>query len=62
MPAMSASYVEEFTRKVAIDARTTALLVIDMQNATGNPELGLGAMLREQGRLDSARYRFDRIE
>lgn len=59
---MSASYVEEFTREVAIDARTTALLVIDMQNATGNPELGLGALLRKQGRFDSARYRFDRIE
>lgn len=59
---MSASYVEEFTRDVAIDPRTTALLVIDMQNATGNPERGLGAMLRKQGRFDSARYRFDRIE
>jgi hypothetical protein len=26
---MSANYVEEFTRDVAIDPRTTALLVID---------------------------------
>jgi len=59
---MSASYVEEFTRDVAIDTHTTALLVIDMQNATGNPETGLGAMLRKQGRFDSAAYRFARIE
>lgn len=59
---MTASYVEEFTRDVVIDPRTTALLVIDMQNATGNPARGLGALLREQGRFDSASYRFDRIE
>lgn len=56
-----ATYVDEFTREVRIDPATSALLVIDMQNATGNPERGLGALLARQGRLESARYRFDRI-
>ena len=58
---MSANYVDEFTESFSLNPSTTALLVIDMQNATGNPKTGLGKLLDEQGRLDSAKYRFDRI-
>ena len=58
---MSANYVDEFTESFSLNPATTALLVIDMQNATGNPKTGLGKLLDEQGRLDSAKYRFDRI-
>ncbi len=59
---MTASYVEEFTESFTLNPTTTALLVVDMQNATGNPKHGLGALLEKQGRLDSAKYRFDRIK
>ncbi|MGR8947100.1 MAG: cysteine hydrolase family protein [Gammaproteobacteria bacterium] len=58
---MSANYVDEFTESFTLNPSTTALLVIDMQNATGNPKTGLGKLLEQQGRLDSAKYRFDRI-
>ena len=30
--------------------------------ATGHPDYGLGRLLREQGRFEDARYRFERIE
>ena len=59
---MNANYVEEFTESFTLNPISTALLVIDMQNATGNPSHGLGKLLRSQGRLDSAKYRFDRIK
>lgn len=59
---MPVTYVDEFTRQFRLNPATTALLVIDMQNATGNPDYGLGALLASQGRLDSASYRFDRIK
>ena len=59
---MNANYVEEFTESFTLNPTTTALLVIDMQNATGNPRHGLGKLLESQGRLESAGYRFDRIE
>jgi nicotinamidase-related amidase len=55
------TYVSEFTHTFDLSPATTALLVVDMQNATGNPEMGLGRMLRAQGRLDEAAYRFNRI-
>ncbi|MBT6960014.1 MAG: cysteine hydrolase, partial [Rhodospirillaceae bacterium] len=40
----------------------TALVVVDLQYATGSPTHGLGNILREQGRLEEADYRFSRIE
>lgn len=55
------NYVEGFTAPVKIDARTTALVVVDMQYASGSRDFGLGKLLNEQGRLESADYRFDRI-
>ena len=59
---MSATYVDEFTESFTLNPTTTALVVIDMQNATGNPNHGLGKLLDSQGRLDSASYRFERIK
>jgi nicotinamidase-related amidase len=56
------SYVEGFTAPVTMSARTTALVVVDMQYASGSREHGLGKLLGEQGTLDSAAYRFDRID
>jgi nicotinamidase-related amidase len=56
------AFIDAFTRPVDIAATSTALLVVDMQNATGNRAMGLGRLLEEQGRADSGAYRFDRIE
>lgn len=59
---MHPEYIEAFTRKVAIDPRTTALVPVDLQYASGSREHGLGALLARQGRLGEAEYRFRRIE
>lgn len=59
---MQPEYIEMFTRKVVINPATTALVPVDLQYASGSPQHGLGALLARQGRLDEARYRFDRIE
>jgi len=55
-------YIDEFTRSVRLGVATTALLVVDMQNASGSRRHGLGKMLAAQGRLADAEYRFARIE
>ena len=59
---MTATYVDEFTRPFTLSRRSTALLVIDMQYASGSRHHGLGGLLAGQGRLEEASYRFDRIE
>lgn len=59
---MHPEYIQAFTRKVSIDPRTTALVPIDLQYASGSRNHGLGALLASQGKLDEAKYRFDRIE
>jgi nicotinamidase-related amidase len=55
-------YIDAFTRSFALNPRTTALVVVDLQYATGSRSHGLGRLLAEQGRLADAAYRFDRIE
>lgn len=59
---MPADYINEFSSTFALNPKTTALIVIDMQYATGSRDHGLGKMLKEQGRLDEANYRFGRID
>ena len=59
---MRPSFIDNFTKKFRIKAHDTALLIIDMQNATGNRTMGLGKKLALEGNFDSAAYRFDRIE
>lgn len=49
-------------RPPALDPRTTALLVIDLQYLDGHPDYGLGRSAREQGRANVLAYRFARIE
>jgi len=55
------SYFDVFTRTFQLAPASSALLVIDMQYATGSPAHGIGRLLAEQGRLDDAHYRFERI-
>ena len=56
------SFIDNFSQQFTLAPERTALLIIDMQNATGNREMGLGKLLAEQGNSASAEYRFDRIE
>lgn len=59
---MPADYINDFSFQFSIDPDTTALVVVDLQYATGSRDHGLGKMLREQGRLEEADYRFSRID
>jgi len=60
--AMKPTFVDQFSREVKLDPAATALLIVDMQNATGNRHMGLGKLLADEGNATSAQYRFDRIE
>jgi biuret amidohydrolase len=53
------SYVEGFTVPVTLSVQTTALVVVDMQYASGSRTHGRGKLLAGQGTLDRAAYRFD---
>ena len=55
-------FVDSFSQKFVLNAESTALVVIDMQNATGNRHMGLGTLLAEKGQEAQADYRFSRIE
>lgn len=57
-----ANYIEGFTAPVSLSARTSALVIVDMQYASGSRAHGLGKLLDQQGTLESASYRFDRID
>ena len=59
---MQPTFVDEFTRPFTLDHKTTALLVVDMQYASGSREHGLGKLLASQNRLAEAEYRFSRID
>lgn len=54
-------YVNEYSLQFTLRPASTALLVIDMQNATGSLDHGLAKKLRAEGRLAEAAYRFERI-
>ncbi len=59
---MQPTYIDEFTRPVRLSAATSALVIVDMQNASGHRGFGLGRLLAAQGRMGEAEYRFARIE
>jgi nicotinamidase-related amidase len=59
---MPADYINDFNYQFSLNPKTTALVVIDLQYATGSRDHGLGKLLREQGRLEEANYRFSRID
>lgn len=59
---MPADYINDFSYKFTLDPKTTALVVVDLQYATGSRDYGLGKILQDQGRLEEADYRFSRID
>ncbi len=56
------SFIDSFSQKVDVDSSDTVLVVIDMQNATGNRNMGLGKLLSEAGKAEQSDFRFSRIE
>lgn len=59
---MSASFIDELSADFRLEPRRAALMVVDLQYASGSRHHGLGRHLARQGRLEEAAYRFDRIE
>jgi len=55
-------YITDFTFDFQLEPQATALVVVDMQYASGCRKTGLGKSLTEQGKDELARYRYDRIE
>jgi nicotinamidase-related amidase len=55
-------YATLFNPVFTLEPHKTALVVVDMQYATGCRTTGLGEMLRNMGKEDLGHYRFDRIE
>ena len=56
------TYIDEFTRQFWLTPQDTALVIVDLQYASGSREHGLGRLLAARGRLAEAEYRFARIE
>jgi len=54
-------YISDFMSEPVIDAKGAALVIIDMQNATGSRQGALGRTLKAQG-SNVGDYRFARIE
>ena len=61
-PAPGTDYAAQFNPGFALDPARVALVVVDMQYASGSRKEGLGRLLAEQGNEAQGAYRFDRIE
>jgi len=55
-------YAHQFNPGFGLDPRTVALVVVDMQYASGSRDHGLGRGLKGRGQEAFGAYRFDRIE
>lgn len=55
-------YAAQFNPGFQLDPARVALVVVDMQYASGARKAGLGKLLAEQGNEAQGAYRFDRIE
>ena len=61
-PKAISDYAALFNPGFTLEPFKTALVVVDMQYATGCRTTGLGRMLKDMGKEDLGRYRFGRIE
>lgn len=59
---MTRDYAALFNPPFALEPARTALVVVDMQYASGSRRHGLGRVLAERGQAELGAYRFDRIE
>jgi nicotinamidase-related amidase len=60
--ATASDYAHQFNPGFVLDPRTVALVVVDMQYASGSRDHGLGRSLKARGQEALGGYRFDRIE
>jgi biuret amidohydrolase len=60
--ATPSDYAHQFNPGFVLDPRTVALVVVDMQYASGSRDHGLGRSLKARGQEALGAYRFDRIE
>jgi biuret amidohydrolase len=60
--ATPTDYAHQFNPGFGLDPRTVALVVVDMQYASGSRDHGLGRSLKARGQEALGAYRFDRIE
>jgi nicotinamidase-related amidase len=60
--ATATDYAHQFNPGFVLDPRTVALVVVDMQYASGSRDHGLGRNLKTRGQEGLGAYRFDRIE
>lgn len=58
----AADYAHQFNPGFVLDSRAVALVVVDMQYASGSRDHGLGRNLKTRGQESLGAYRFDRIE
>jgi biuret amidohydrolase len=58
----SPDYAHQFNPGFQLDPAKVALVVVDMQYASGSRHEGLGRLLKDQGREAQGTERFDRIE
>lgn len=58
----SVDYAHQFNPGFRLDPARVALVVVDMQYASGSRHEGLGRLLKDQGREAQGAERFDRIE
>lgn len=56
------TYIDAYTRQFSLSPGDTALLIVDLQYASGSRRHGLGRLLAAEGKLADAEYRFARIE
>ena len=59
---MTRDYAALFNPPFALETARIALVVVDMQYASGSRRHGLGRVLAERGQAELGAYRFDRIE
>lgn len=62
MNARRTDYAHQFNPPFRLDPGRVALVVVDMQYASGSREHGLGRRLKADGQEELGAYRFDRIE
>ncbi|MBI3965473.1 MAG: cysteine hydrolase [Chloroflexi bacterium] len=55
-------YINAYTAKFNLEPNKAALVVVDMQYATGSRHEGLGRRMKERGTESTVAYRFERIE
>ena len=60
--ASATDYAHQFNPGFVLDPRTVALVVVDMQYASGSRDHGLGRSLKARGQEALGAYRYDRIE